>query len=194
MMTKMHKIAVIGGAVATVLMLLIILRMQNDAEVKDPGGDSLAAKIANAPLTMNYSEHFFAKKKPETTSRSFTIIGYDFNNSTKTTQESNNPLQLNFVHRSEDDELAVVGIKLIKGAYNEAFDRVLNALTDDNVDATPDDMAALLPSEAPYTQPSDDVTWATYGERATWYQLDSPVTVSETQLAQLNDYYADLKR
>jgi hypothetical protein len=190
-MTKKQKNLLIGGGLLALFLSSFVLREQNNDEMANPAGDSLAAKIAHAPLVRSYSSQ--ATRKGSSQSHAFMLIGYDFNSATTNKAVGNTPLELNFVHRRDDDKLAVVGVTLVQGEHNDAFDRVLTAMTNDDVDVTTVDVGALLPAAALRTQPSHQVMTTTHGNEASWYRIEKPIAVSAQQMEQIHTYYANIK-
>ncbi len=97
----------------------------------------------------------------------------------------NAPIEMHLVHKSADGALAVVGVMIISGPHNPAFDNVWAFLPHDvgSHDAGVLISAeSLLPSSRGYTTYSGSLTTPPCTEGVTWLVLNDPVTMSAKQI------------
>ena len=98
------------------------------------------------------------------------------------------PLEMHIVHKTADDQLAVVGLMVEVGAENEALASVFNNIptevTEEGepVDGESVDLAAVLPDSETYFQYSGSLTTPPCSEGVAWQVLDTPIEISQDQL------------
>lgn len=96
-------------------------------------------------------------------------------------------MEMHLVHKSDDGEIAVVGVLIEKGADNPAFDQVWNYLPSaDNRERKENvtiDAATLLPSDKNYYGYTGSFTTPPCTEGVLWMILKTPVNLSASQIA-----------
>ncbi|MEZ5373213.1 MAG: carbonic anhydrase family protein [Microthrixaceae bacterium] len=98
------------------------------------------------------------------------------------------PLEMHIVHKTADDQLAVVGLMVEVGAENEALASVFNNIptevTEEGepVDGESVDLAAVLPDSETYFQYGGSLTTPPCSEGVAWQVLDTPIEISQDQL------------
>ncbi len=104
------------------------------------------------------------------------------------------PLEMHFVHQSDDGQLAVIGVFVKQGAENAAwkpFTDQISAATD-NPEATvvPLDWSTLLPTTQTAIRYEGSLTTPGCTEGVTWNVLRQPVSMSAEQIAAFTSEYS----
>ncbi|MFZ4816235.1 MAG: carbonic anhydrase [Phototrophicaceae bacterium] len=101
------------------------------------------------------------------------------------------PMEIHFVHRDANGNLAVVGVMLTEGdADNAAYADVLANLPAEEADVTTLDFtvsaADMMPAEKTFYTYSGSLTTPPCSEGVRWLLLDTPVSLSAAQIAAFN--------
>jgi carbonic anhydrase len=97
------------------------------------------------------------------------------------------PLEIHFVHRSDEGQLAVVGVLVQEGAANGAlapfFDHLPAHAGERTEVATSLDPAGMLPADRTYFNYPGSLTTPPCSEGVTWYVMKTPTSASAAQIA-----------
>lgn len=107
------------------------------------------------------------------------------------------PVEAHFVHKTEDDEIAVVGVVLTAGdAPNEAWQPFVEALTVEGEDAveTQLDWEAMLPDDRTTIRYEGSLTTPPCTEGVRWLLMQEPVPLGADQLAAFESAYSENNR
>ncbi|MFT5324113.1 MAG: carbonic anhydrase [Planctomycetaceae bacterium] len=100
-------------------------------------------------------------------------------------------MEMHFVHKSDDGEIAVVGVLIEEGADNAAFDQVWNYLPSaenrERKESVTIDAATLLPTDKNYYRYTGSFTTPPCTENVLWMILESPVELSARQITTFRD-------
>lgn len=95
-------------------------------------------------------------------------------------------MEMHLVHKSDDGEIAVVGVLISEGADNAAFDQIWNYLPSaanrERKEKMTVDAATLLPSDHGYYRYTGSFTTPPCTEDVLWMVLKSPVELSAGQI------------
>jgi carbonic anhydrase len=97
------------------------------------------------------------------------------------------PVELHFVHIAENGKLAVIGVFLEEGAFNQTAQDIL-----DNVagkEAFESDLLKLIPDDRSYFHYLGSLTTPPLTENVEWYVMEHPVTLSKEQIKAFHAYY-----
>lgn len=104
------------------------------------------------------------------------------------------PVELHFVHKSDDGRLGVVGVFMEKGDFNPTFQKILdnmpksagktNAAHGVNVDPT-----KLLPEDASFFRYEGSLTTPPCSQIVEWAVYDQPIEASQKQIDQFAALY-----
>ncbi len=118
--------------------------------------------------------------------KSYDLLQFHFHGPSEHTVDGvNAPIEMHLVHKSADGALAVVGVMIISGPHNSAFDNVWAFLPHEvgSRDAgVLVDAEGLLPAKRGYTTYSGSLTTPPCTEGVTWLVLNDPVTMSAKQI------------
>ncbi len=95
------------------------------------------------------------------------------------------PLEVHFVHKHSDTDLAVVGIMYDKGEANELFSRFLQHFPKDKGEYNSDEVLALskiLPKNKSDDHYSGSLTTPPCSEVVSWFMLQKPLKASQEQI------------
>ena len=110
------------------------------------------------------------------------------------------PLEVHFVHRAEDESLAVVGVLIAEGEANPAFDVVLENLPAEEseepvvVEGATLDAATMLPADQTFFHYDGSLTTPPCSEGVSWHVMTTPITMSAEQIARLTVLYENNAR
>ncbi len=104
-------------------------------------------------------------------------------------------MELHLVHKSDDGELAVVGLMINKGKSNDNLKGVFANLPakeqeEKAVDAVKVDANNFLPSEKAFYNYSGSLTTPPCSEKVNWYLMKTPVEASEEQISAFTKIFA----
>ncbi len=95
------------------------------------------------------------------------------------------PLEVHFVHKHSDTDLAVVGIMYDKGEANELFSRFLKHFPKEKGEYNSDeliDLSKILPKDKSYYHYSGSLTTPPCSEVVSWFMLQKPLKASQDQI------------
>jgi carbonic anhydrase len=106
----------------------------------------------------------------------------------------NKAMEMHLVHADLDGDLAVIGVLLVEGAMNPAFDPIFeNMPVEEGEPVTVEgvfvDMDDLLPEDRSYYGYEGSLTTPPCTEGVLWHMLARPVAVSADQLATVRAIY-----
>ncbi len=130
--------------------------------------------------------------------RPFQLIQYHFHAPSEHTIDGKHyPLELHFVHRSQTQRMAVVGVFFEIGTHNRAFAQMMESLeagTTDLGHPASIDVAEMLPENKSYYHYMGSLTTPPLTAHVEWYILPHTVQLDEMQLAQFHRYYTNNRR
>jgi carbonic anhydrase len=102
------------------------------------------------------------------------------------------PLEMHFVHQAADGTLAVVAVLAQVGAPTPAWDAMVNVLSTavDETTTTTVDWPALLPTNQATYRYMGSLTTPPCSEGVHWMVMQTPITLSEAQIAGFTQAYA----
>lgn len=102
------------------------------------------------------------------------------------------PLEVHFVNKEQDGRLAVIGVFLTEGKANQAFQTMLDNISDekDESKAIPMNVNELIPTNKSYYHYLGSLTTPPLSENVEWYVMSNPVEVSAEQIKTFNKYYS----
>jgi carbonic anhydrase len=106
----------------------------------------------------------------------------------------NGAMELHFVHRALNGELAVVGRILTEGDENPLLARIFDGLPQmagDTANVTGFDIAGLLPSSLESFRYSGSLTTSPFAEPVRWTVLATPLSVSARQIGQFRALFPE---
>lgn len=116
----------------------------------------------------------------------YELLQFHFHSPSEHTIEGHSAvLEVHFVHRARDGEIAVLGVLLRPDNPNEAFQVFLDNLPESGGEAsatTGVDLASLLPDDLSHWAYDGSLTTPPCSEGVQWYVLSEPVSVSLPQL------------
>lgn len=119
--------------------------------------------------------------------KQFVLQQFHFHSpSEHTVNGKHSAMEMHLVHKSDDGEIAVVGVLIEEGADNAAFDVVWNYLPSaenrERKESVTVDAATLLPSDKNYFRYTGSFTTPPCTEDVLWMVLKSPVELSAEQI------------
>ena len=124
--------------------------------------------------------------------RPFSLAQFHFHaQSEHTINGKHYPLEGHFVFKAQDGRLAVIGVMYEAGAANPVIQTVLDDLAGKHKAAGPQeiDLTALLPKQHGLYHYLGSLTTPPLTENVEWYVLETPVTMSEAQIAAFRSHY-----
>jgi len=127
----------------------------------------------------------------------YELVQFHFHAASEHTINGNHdPLEIHFVHRSAEGKLAVVGVMLEPGAQNAAYDPVFQHLPPAEseaaaVDGVTIDASQMLPAQKEYWTYPGSLTTPPCSEGVTWLVMNTPVQLSDAQIAAFTSIYAN---
>ena len=98
------------------------------------------------------------------------------------------PLEVHFVHKASETDLAVVGVLFVEGEENDLFTKFLSHFPDEKGtynDTTKFELSDLLPENKSFYHYNGSLTTPPCSEVVSWYVLKNKVTASSAQLNKL---------
>lgn len=129
----------------------------------------------------------------------FSLVQFHFHAASEHTFSGRHfPLEAHFVHKNADGKLAVVGVMFETGAKNAGLETVFLNMPgkahDEKRAMTKFNPASLLPSVHTHYQYSGSLTTPPCSEGVNWTVLNTPMPISEEQLAQFHRAYVHNNR
>jgi len=108
------------------------------------------------------------------------------------------PLEVHFVHKNADGQIAVVGVLVREGAANAAWqpfiDKIAAATEDPEADVTTLDWSTLLPAVQTTYRYDGSLTTPGCAEGVKWNVMTEPITMSSDQIAAFVGAYPNNSR
>lgn len=106
------------------------------------------------------------------------------------------PMELHLVHKDPDGRTAVVGVLIVEGASNPAYEPVLSHMPiEEGEEQVFSDVVVnageLLPVEQSYYRYPGSLTTPPCTEQVAWVVMAAPVEFSAEQIASFRDLYSD---
>ena len=107
------------------------------------------------------------------------------------------PAELHFVHIRPDGKMAVLGVLFEEGATNKSLQTILNNVSKESSEHRAETGVTLNPKSllpktlSKFYTYAGSLTTPPCSEGVNWYVLANPVTISSSQLAQLEELYKD---
>jgi carbonic anhydrase len=103
-------------------------------------------------------------------------------------------MELHLVHKDADDRLAVVGVMIVEGAHNPAYEPILAHMPPEQgdpltVSGTTVNAGELLPAEQSYYRYDGSLTTPPCTEGVTWFVMATPIELSTAQIAAFQSLY-----
>lgn len=119
----------------------------------------------------------------------FSLLQLHFHTPSENTIDGKHfPLEGHLVYRSDNDELAVVGVMYESGAANPELEKIWNDIpTQINLEADIKqavDLKGLLPKDLSYYRFTGSLTTPPCSEGVRWLVLKTPLTISDQQLGE----------
>lgn len=103
------------------------------------------------------------------------------------------PMEMHLVHQNADGQLAVVAVMFEEGKQNSALDRLWQAVPKNQSEDGPLpnglDLAQLLPKEKDFYTLNGSLTTPPCSEGVRWVIMQTPMSLSDEQLKQFNQFY-----
>ncbi|WP_306016883.1 carbonic anhydrase [Oceanicaulis sp. MMSF_3324] len=125
--------------------------------------------------------------------RSYELVQFHFHAASEHTVDGHQyPLEVHFVHASEDGHLAVVGVFFEEGEAHPALDALWAAIPHEGDHHEVDDVnpAAFLPDDHSAWRYAGSLTTPPCSEGVAWTVMQTPVTASAEQLSAFTALYA----
>ena len=147
-----------------------------EAEPMTPGGNSIELEGLRYLLTQL---HFHAPSEHQISGQSY-------------------PLEVHFVHQSEDGQLAVIGVFVKQGAENAAWkpftDQISAATDNPEANVVSLDWSSLLPATQTAIRYEGSLTTPGCTEGVAWNVVRQPLSMSAEQIAAFTSEYSGNKR
>ncbi len=108
------------------------------------------------------------------------------------------PLEVHFVHKTEDGQIAVVGVLVTEGAENAAWkpftDHIGSATEDPEATLTELDWSTMLPAVQSTIRYDGSLTTPGCAEGVKWNVMTDPIAMSAEQIAAFTGVYSENSR
>ncbi len=109
------------------------------------------------------------------------------------------PAEIHFVHKNDKGQLAVIGVMVKEGEKNKFVDQLWGKIPSKKGQKLLDQMnpfnpADLMPKTKTYYNYTGSLTTPPCSEGVNWNVLNTPITMSQIQLAFFNTYYTKTNR
>ncbi|MCP5365519.1 MAG: carbonic anhydrase family protein [Hyphomicrobiales bacterium] len=104
------------------------------------------------------------------------------------------PMEMHFVHKSEDGDFLVIGAMLVPGAENETIAEVWSLMPEtqgEQMGREPIDPKTLIPGRGEIFRYAGSLTTPPCSEIVTWYIYAEPLKVSQQQIEDFAKLYAN---
>ncbi|MDY7220856.1 carbonic anhydrase [Halalkalibacterium halodurans] len=132
--------------------------------------------------------------------KEYTLVQFHFHIPSEHEMEGKNlDMELHFVHKNENDELAVLGVLMKAGEENEELAKLWSKLpaeeTEENISLDESiDLNALLPESKEGFHYNGSLTTPPCSEGVKWTVLSEPITVSQEQIDAFAEIFPDNHR
>jgi len=138
-------------------------------------GHTLQVNTIDNSNKIEVSGHTFALKQFHFhTPSEYTIDGKEF------------PMELHFVHASDEGNFAVIGVMMEEGEANPTIDALWESAPAEKGEKTTEgakfDLVSLLPEQHNYLRFMGSLTTPPCTEGINWHMLQTPITVSKAQI------------
>lgn len=153
-------------------------------EIKFSYGPSKIDLVYNGHTVEEVEDHLSSVKVD---GKSYILQQFHFHSPSEHTVNGQHfDMEMHLVHKSDDGEIAVVGVLITEGADNAAFDLVWNYLPSpenrERKEGATVDAATLLPAGHDYFRYTGSFTTPPCTEDVLWMVLKSPVELSADQI------------
>lgn len=193
-------------------------KSQSPVAVVDPvpGGDTLLLKTAFPPAALRIAHHehvadginnghtiqvnYDAADMLTIGSDSYALVQYHFHNQSEHTVGGKHfPMEMHLVHRAADGKLAVVGVFIVQGSHNKAFDPIWNNLPakkgiETHYPTVNVDVDALLPATRTTYRYDGSLTTPPCSEGVKWILMTTPIQLSAEQIQAFTKLIRDNNR
>ncbi|MGR5864766.1 carbonic anhydrase [Bacillus cereus] len=106
------------------------------------------------------------------------------------------PVEVHFVHKSQDGRLAVIGVLFQEGKENKGFQDVLNHVKTGkkNTDVGTLDIASMIPTDKSYYHYLGSLTTPPLSENVEWYVMKEIIEISPAQIKEFQKMYSATNR
>lgn len=154
-------------------------------------------------VTNNGHTIVFTAKNPATSK--LTLNGKDYHllqfhyhiPSEHTVMNANYPLEIHFVHKNAENQLAVIGVLVNKGVNNSELQKILNDLPmkqSDEGALKAFNVATIMPTSSNVYAYDGSLTTPPCSEQVHWLLNATPITASEKQINQFAKLYTGNNR
>lgn len=154
-------------------------------------------------VTNNGHTIVFTAKNPATSK--LTLNGKDYHllqfhyhiPSEHTVMNANYPLEIHFVHKNAENQIAVIGVLVNKGVNNSELQKILNDLPmkqSDEGALKAFNVATIMPTSSNVYAYDGSLTTPPCSEQVHWLLNATPITASEKQINQLAKLYTGNNR
>ena len=104
-----------------------------------------------------------------------------------TVNGTHSPMEMHFVHTTADGQLAVIGVLIVEGAHNAAFDPIWANLPtqkgmENHLTHVKVDVDALLPTARTTYRYDGSLTTPPCSEGVKWFVMTTPIALSPAQI------------
>lgn len=138
-----------------------------------------------------------AKNSISVNGKSFNLLQFHYHApSEHTIKDKSYPLAIHFVHKSEDGQLAVVGVLYEVGEDNAGLAKVAENLVTEDKEATLSafDVNSIMPKDKATLAYSGSLTTPPCSEDVQWLVQKTPVNIGQGQLEKFTSLYDDNNR
>ena len=151
------------------------------------------------PLALENNGHTVQQNAPpgsvlEVSGKHYALVQFHMHHPSEHTVNGQGfPLEIHFVHRSDDGQLAVVGVLVQEGAANGTlapfFDHLPAHAGEHTGAATSLDPAGMLPADHTYFNYPGSLTTPPCSEGVAWYVMKAPISASSAQIATFSSVF-----
>jgi carbonic anhydrase len=120
--------------------------------------------------------------------RAYQLVQYHFHAPSEHTVNGEQfPMEMHLVHTSADGQLAVIGVLIVEGAHNAAFDPIWAHLpvtkgVENHLEHVKVDVDALLPTARTTYRYDGSLTTPPCSEGVKWFVMTTPIALSKAQI------------
>lgn len=127
--------------------------------------------------------------------RPYQLVQFHFHApSEHTVDGEHSPVEVHFVHKDAEGNLAVIGVMVLNGVANDSFAPIVAGVPDDQTEvplAEPIDARALLPQHLMAYRYAGSLTTPPCSEGVTWSVLVEPIRWSPAQVRALSSHFVE---